>query len=272
MVPLDLRPLFVLERAALREVLTGLTAAEWALPTVCPGWDVHDVVAHVLHDHIRRISGTRDGHGGAVFENGETLPAFLNRVNGEFVQAQRAASPRMLIDLLTFLGPQLDDVWAGLDLAAPAPLDVYWAQVDDTPSPVWLDIAREYTEFWVHQQQVRDAVGRPGGDSPALLGPVVSTFVFALPVALHGIDRPVGTVVELVVPGEAGGRWTVVRANGRWEFGSGGTAAATVVLAADDLWRLGSRGISPSEAHSRASISGDPELGAAVTSLLAVIA
>jgi uncharacterized protein (TIGR03083 family) len=260
-----------LERAALREVLTDLAPAEWALPTVCPGWDVHDVVAHVLHDHIRRISGTRDGYGGAVFENGETLPAFLARANGEFVQAQRAASPRMLIDLLAFLGPQLDDVWAGLDLAAPAPLDVSWAQVDDTPSPAWLDIAREFTEFWVHQQQIRDAVGRPGGDSSVLLGPVVATFAMALPVALHGVERPVGTVVELVVPGF--GQWRVVRGNGQWSPSDApGDAAATVVLSADDLWRLGSRGISPEAALSRASISGDLELGVAVTSLLAVVA
>jgi len=270
-VPLDLRPLFAPERAALREVLTDLTPAEWARPTVCPGWDVHDVVAHVLHDHVRRISGTRDGYGGAVFENDETLADFLARANGEFVQAQRAASPRMLVDLLAFLGPQLDDVWAGMDLSAPAPLDVSWAQVDSMPSPVWLDIAREFTEFWVHQQQVRDAVGRPGGDSPELLGAVVATFAMALPVALHGVDRPVGTVVSLVVP--RFGQWRVVRGLDRWEFASApGEAAATVVLGADDLWRLGSRGITPSEARSRASITGDPELGVAVTSLLAVIA
>ncbi len=252
-------------------MLTDLTPAEWALPTVCPGWDVHDVVAHVLHDHIRRISGTRDGYGGAVFENDETLPAFLARANGEFVQAQRAASPRMLIDLLAFLGPQLDDVWAGMDLSAPAPLDVSWAQVESTPSPAWLDIAREFTEFWVHQQQIRDAVGRPGGDSPSLLGGVVSTFMLALPVALHGLDRPAGTVVELVVP--EFGQWRVVREDGRWSLtDTPGDAAATVVLSADDLWRLGSRGISPEVARSRASITGDPELGVAVTSLLAVIA
>jgi uncharacterized protein (TIGR03083 family) len=268
--PLDLRPLFPLERAALRDVLTDLAPAEWSLPTVCPGWDVHDVVAHVLHDHVRRISAVRDGYGRADIEDGETLPAYLARVNGEFVQAQRQTSPRVMIDLLALLGPQLDDVWAGMDLEAPAPVDVSWAQVDDAPSPTWLDIAREYTEFWVHQQQVRDAVGRPGGDSSPLLGAVVSTFVLALPVAVHGVDRPVGTVVELVVPGF--GEWRVVRGLDRWEFASRGSAGTTVVLGADDLWRLGSRGMSPAEALSRASITGDPELGVAVTSLLAVVA
>jgi hypothetical protein len=68
------------------------------------------------------------------------------------------------------------------------------------------------------------------------------------------------------------GQWRVVRGLDRWELGEGGAAAATVVLGADDLWRLGSRGISPEAARSRASITGDSELGVAVTSLLAVIA
>ncbi len=30
------------------------------------------------------------------------------------------------------------------------------------PAPVWLDLAREHTEGRTHQQQIRDAVGRPG--------------------------------------------------------------------------------------------------------------
>jgi hypothetical protein len=46
---------------------------------------------------------------------------------------------------------------------------VSWAGPDT--SPAWLDIARDYTEFWVHQQQIRDAVDRPGADRPQLLHP-----------------------------------------------------------------------------------------------------
>jgi len=35
------------ERAALVEDLSGLTADHWATPSLCSGWDVHDVAAHV---------------------------------------------------------------------------------------------------------------------------------------------------------------------------------------------------------------------------------
>lgn len=53
---------------------------------------------------------------------------------------------------------------------------------------VWLDAAREYTEFWVHQQQVRDAVGRPGANSGRLTWPVVDTFLRAVPHALRHLS------------------------------------------------------------------------------------
>jgi uncharacterized protein (TIGR03083 family) len=43
------------ERAGLAELLSGLTAAEWARPSVCPGWTVHDVAAHVISSPQTRV-------------------------------------------------------------------------------------------------------------------------------------------------------------------------------------------------------------------------
>ena len=45
------------------------------------------------------------------------------------------------------------------DPDAPAVFSVAWAGEDK--SAHWFDVAREYTEKWHHQQQIRDAVGRP---------------------------------------------------------------------------------------------------------------
>lgn len=36
------------ERRALLEDLDNLTAAEWDIPSLCPGWSVHDVAAHLV--------------------------------------------------------------------------------------------------------------------------------------------------------------------------------------------------------------------------------
>lgn len=281
--PLDTRPLFPRERAALLELLGSLGPDDWARPTVCPGWAVRDLVGHLLNDYTRRLSGSRDGHPGAVFAGDETLPAHLARVNGEFVQAARQCSPRVLTELLAFLGPQLDALWAMSVFDGPAGLDVSWAVGPGEQTPAWLDVAREYTEHWVHQQQIRDAVGRPGADGPELLGPVIDTFLRALPYALRDQDAPEGTCVRYVVTGPAGGTWRAVRNAGRWGLVANAPApanaetvaetdAAHVTTDQDTLWRLATRGITVAEARRRSELHGDGGLIRAATSLLAVIA
>ncbi|WP_280401408.1 maleylpyruvate isomerase family mycothiol-dependent enzyme [Nocardia carnea] len=273
MIPLDVRPLFQRERQMLLEMLRSLNAADWTKPTVCPGWSVADVTAHILNDYMRRISGNRDEHDGAVFADDETLPAYLARVNGEFVGAMRQCSPQVLIDLLAHLGPELDRVWAATaDLSGPARLNVSWA--GNATSPSWLDIAREYTEFWVHQQQIRDAVSRRGADEVALMRPVLVTFLHAVPWALRAEVRPGGTAVQFEITGPAGGCWSVVSDGTSWNLTAerAQNPAAVVRMDQDSLWRLASRGISVEQARQRSELRGDPELTEKATTLLAVVA
>lgn len=46
-MPTDVWTLVHAERAALIEDLTHLTDEQWATPSLCDGWSVHDVVAHL---------------------------------------------------------------------------------------------------------------------------------------------------------------------------------------------------------------------------------
>ena len=59
------------------------------------------------------------------------------------------------------------------------------------PAPVWLDLAREYTERWHHQQHIRDAVNKPGLKDPHWMAPVLAAFVWAMPHAYRDLSaRP----------------------------------------------------------------------------------
>jgi uncharacterized protein (TIGR03083 family) len=273
---LDVRPLFPRERAEMLTLLGGLDSSGWQRPTVCPGWSVHDVVAHVVHDYIRKLSGKRDRFPapGPVEARGETLPAFLDRVNQEFVDVASRWSPQVLMDQLIQLGPELDRLWESLDLGQLGEA-VSWA-APDVPAPVWLDVAREYTEYWVHQQQVRDAVGVPGADDDQLTFPVMDAFVRAVPFALRHVLADPGTSVRIRVTGPGAGAWTVWRRDAGWAVSRGFAApddatAAEVELSSACLWRVATRGISVQAAREQASVSGDETLASAVLSLVSIV-
>ena len=44
----DIWPVVHAERRALAEDLAGLTPEQWATPSLCSGWSVHDVLAHMV--------------------------------------------------------------------------------------------------------------------------------------------------------------------------------------------------------------------------------
>jgi hypothetical protein len=90
------------------------------------------------------------------------------------------------------------------------------------------------------------------------------------------VVAPVGTTVSLVVEGEAGGRWSVVRSEaGTWTLCAGVPAAAadaTVQMDQDTAWRLFTKGIGEREAVERATIRGDDRLGRRVLGAVAILA
>jgi argininosuccinate synthase len=166
--PIDVRPLFAGQQAAFIALLRGLRPGQWAQPTVCPGWDVKDIAAHVLGDHVGRLSRHRDGYSPLRPRDGEPFPAFLDRINAEWVIASRRLSPRLLIAQLSVAADQIAEFWSAADLDALGD-GVSWAGA--TPAPAWLDAARDFSEYWTHHEQICDATGQPE-TGQEYLGPV----------------------------------------------------------------------------------------------------
>ena len=263
--------LFPEERARLLELLSGLSPDEWRAPTACAGWSVKDVAAHLLGDDLGRLSYQRDRFQTAPPEPGESLVAFINRRNAEWVQALRRLSPLVLCELLRRSGDETLALFASLDLfklGGP----VSWAGPD--PAPVWLDLAREYTERWHHQQHIRDAVGAAGLTEPRFFAPVLATFVRALPHTFRRIGASEGTRIQLRISGASGGEWAIVREAQGWVLYAGTAAAsdAQVMIDQQVAWRLFTKGLTPAEAEPAAQIEGDRRLGRIVLEAVAIIA
>jgi uncharacterized protein (TIGR03083 family) len=258
---------------ALRDLLSGLSDAEWRQPTVCAGWSVKDVALHLLGGEIGNLSRRRDGltTAEAPIYSWQELVATINDWNESWIHASRRISAPVLIDLLELTGRQLYNYFHTLDpyaLGSP----VSWA--GPQPAPLWLDVAREYTERWHHQQHIRDAVSRPGMKQPRYLAPVIATFAWALPQAYHTFQAAEQTCLTMTITGEAGGRWSIVREGQDWVLyqGAPDQPAAEVLLAADLAWRLFTRGIPQDAAQRQITVLGDPGLGWKVLDMVSIIA
>jgi uncharacterized protein (TIGR03083 family) len=267
---IDVRPLFAAQQAAFTGLLRGLGPAQWALPTICVGWDVKDVAAHVLGDHIGRLSRHRDGYPPPRRRGDETLPAFLDRFNDEWVAAARRISPRLLVDQLQATGDQVAEFWQAVDLHALGEA-VSW--VGPGPAPVWLDAARDFSEYWTHHQQICDAIGQSGLMSSGYAGPVIDTFMRALPHTLHHVTALAGTALQMIVTGPGAGEWACTRGPDRWSLHrqSHPKPAARVEIDTDTAWRLCTRGITPQQAAGRARIDGDHYLATAALQIVSII-
>lgn len=261
--------LFEEEREHFLELLAVLGDEQWQAPTACPGWSVKDVAAHLLRGDISRLSRGRDGSESAPRPD-ESLGDLINRLNSEWVQAFRLTSPEVLCDLLRWSGPQTLDYFKSLDpfrLGEP----VSWAGPD--PAPIWLDLAREYTERWHHQQHIRDAVGIPGLGDVKFFAPVLRTFAWALPRAFRSVEADVGSAVTLTISGGSGGNWAVVRESHGWMLydGTPPGPAAAVELGESTAWRLLTNGLPKIEAERRMKTKGDIRLARHVLEARAII-
>jgi uncharacterized protein (TIGR03083 family) len=231
----DVRDALIEHRAGLLALLETLTPDQWAAPTAAPGWAVKDVAAHLLDVDLSWLSRQRDHDASGLVEasaDHATFVAGLARRNQRWVDGATVLSPRLLVDLLRWSGQQLTGFLASLDLRASS--SVYWAG----PAPLWFDLAREFTERWVHGRQIREAcTSDTDASADPHLGLVIRTFVWAFPHQYRPAAPP-GTGVTVRI--DPVGSWTLTRVGDAWTLAEGlrPGAAATLTLTADTAWRL----------------------------------
>jgi len=257
-------------------LLRRLPPEAWNRNTVCRAWTVKDIAAHLLDTALRRLSIGRDAHVLAPpplpITGYRDLVGFLNGLNAEWVTAMRRVSPQLLTELLAWVEPPLAEHLASIDPFAPAVFGVAWA--GEESSPGWFDVARELTERWLHQQQIRLAVGAPPLGDVETSAAVFDTFLRALPHTFSRLHAPAGTALVLQVRGERTLTYTLRRDERRWQLLAGAAAspAASVSLDEQTAWLLLTKGMPGAEARERAAITGDASLLAPFFDTIAVMA
>lgn len=244
--PHDYSDLIARERAALLDVLRSMARADWHKPSPCPGWSVHDLALHILGDDIGVISRERDRHIGTpgpdtnsevAFEN------FLDDLNQQWVTAMRRTSPDMTIALLRDTGEQLVELYRHAD-GSVYDARVQWAGTQ--PLPRWFDHAREFTERWVHHQQILEAIGASPWAQPDMTAVVLDTFMWAYPYRLGHLTRRADVCAGVDITGAVERTWRWQSTGTGWTEAPADTEAATLLTMDTDVaWRLLTNGIEP---------------------------
>jgi uncharacterized protein (TIGR03083 family) len=255
------------------DLLASLRPEEWELPTIAPGWSVRDVTAHLLDTALRKLSGGRDRCRVERVEihSHQDVITLVNRLNREGVTVYRRLSPAVLIELMQLACGQTADYLESLDPFASADIGVSWA--GEMTSLVWFDNARELTERWHHQEQIRLVTHRPGIMIPEFYHPVLETFMRGLPYTYRDVTAPIGTAIQVEVSGDCGGQWCLVNSGAGWIFADElpPAIAAHIVIPQAIAWRLFTKGIDRATAYPQLAVRGDETLAGYVLRLVAIV-
>lgn len=260
----------------LLELLKSLSADEWNTQTIAKLWKVKDVAAHLLDGNLRVLSLQRDKYFGDTPDNIHTyqdLVSWLNQLNADWVKASKRISPQVMIMLHELTGKFVSDYYTSVDLDAPAIFAVSWAGEEESKN--WFHIAREYTEKWLHQQQIRDAVNKPGILNSTYFLPFMETVLRGLPYTFRDVQAAEGTCIQILIRIEDEESWFLTMKNECWHLSR--TEAikkvnATVQIEANAAWKLFSKSWRPKEAMPFVKLDGDSALAEKVLSMVSFMA
>jgi uncharacterized protein (TIGR03083 family) len=256
------------------ELLKSLSPEDWNKPTIAKLWTVKDIAAHLLDGNYRTLCLARDQHvlvPDRDITSYETLVAYLNQLNADWVKATKRLSPRVLTELLESTGREYSAYMASLDGDDTAIFSVAWA--GEQTSRNWFHIAREYTEKWHHQQQIREATGKPGIMTKELFHPFISTLLRALPHTYRNTSAPENTTVRIIVESGIGGEWTLRYNNSTWVISDAPskTAESSISIPPDVAWKLFTKGLTPQAAEPMVTITGDRALASVALGMIAIM-
>jgi uncharacterized protein (TIGR03083 family) len=249
--------------SSLAELGTGLTDTDWGLPTACPGWPVSAHYAHIIG-----TESTLLGRPSPEVDPGR--PAHVRNDIGGFNEvwvAALAGVPRAeVMDRFTEVTGARRQVLAAMD-------------EDNFSEPSWTPVGQaDYRRFmqirvfdcWVHEQDVRTAIDRPGH----VTGPVAEQAVDEVGRALGYIvgkkaAAPAGSSVAFELTGPVSrSLYVVVDGRARLVDRLDAPPTVTVRLGSGAFTRLACGRVDPAAVLGEVRLSGDTELGERIVTSL----
>lgn len=203
----------------LLELLKSLKNEDWNKPSPIKDRTIHDLVAHLIDGSLRRLSFQRDGHSSSKIKininSYSELINYIQNLNRTWMDTTERLSPRILIDLLEYSEKELYDFFKTLKPKDKAIFSVQWAGEEESEN--WFDIAREYTEKWHHQMQIRMALGQQLLMDRKYTKPLYDTFMLGLPHLYREMtDYPIGETIKISIIGKLNKSWYLIKQPDKW--------------------------------------------------------
>ncbi len=240
----------------------GLSEGEWKTLTDCPAWSVQDQVSH--------MSGSENGIMGNP--DPDHTPADVShtrsdqgRHNEMIVDYRRSWSGQQVLDeFRENTGQRLEYLRSRSDEDFAAEM-----QTPIGPAPMAEFISIRIMDAWVHEQDIRRALSRPGNYDSAAATHALNRIIRAMPfVAARRAQAPDGSNVVIDISGAAGrtAYISVDGGRGRELDQVPDSATVRITLDAETFNCLGCGRWEPDEVlrSGRISIEGDTALGESI--------
>lgn len=240
----------------------SLTEAEWKAPTECPGWNVQDNLAHIIGLESV-ILGRPEPE--VTPPDGEHLKNDVGRSNEVWVEAYRELpGDAVLEEFRAVTGQRLAALRApDMDFGADS-----WTPIG--PGEVRDLLGFRTFDSWMHEQDMRRAVGKPGGWDGEAARASLERMAVIMPMIVGKRVKPAdGTTVVFEIVGPAAREIPLAMEGGRAQMLDAAPGAPTVRirLSGEAFVRLsaGRGDVDVILGSGAVEISGDAALGFTIT-------
>jgi uncharacterized protein (TIGR03083 family) len=255
--------------ASIIDACEHLPARSWDLLTDCPGWSVKDQLSHLIGIE-RMIMGDPAPPAPGAFPG--YVGNDIGRLNEAWVDSRRPASgPEVLAEFVEVTNRRIDAFTA---MSVSEFDQVGWSALGQIP---FRDFMRtRILDSWAHEQDIRRAVGGPGGRNGIGEKTTIDRCETTMPYIVgKRVAPPEGTSVLFTIAGPLGRRFSVVVREGRARLDSAVDSIPTTALTFDQeaFWLLGLGRASASDLQiaGRIGIEGDEKIGQDVIVAMAFI-